>query len=253
MKIKYRLFNLFLKASTVHECHAILMKYHVYYQNLSPKNKKVFRIRTLLFVKNTSFQTDLKLQLTNEMMILISSAFVQLTFGLNQDILQIFNTILLTPKPYSYGHTKHLFKGDVNPRTKRISLVWPIVEKGFKVSDDGINLAIHEFGHCLILENSKRSYFSKFFSQSELRDWKLLGIKKMKEIKSKKNPVLRAYAGTNLMELFAVAIEEFFERPENFCSKDARFYFSFCRLLNQDPRRKQHPILSKKDYVNYPI
>ena len=150
-------------------------------------------------------------------------------------------------------YIEHTFEGDVNPYTKRVTLTWPVVERGFKINNDGINLAIHEFGHCLILENSRMSYLSRALDQNELENWKLIGQKKIKKIRSKRNRLLRDYAGTNLMELFAVSIEEFFERPNLFYLKEPSLYFSFCRLLNQDPRKKLDPKLSKKDFFNYPF
>lgn len=220
---------------------------------MSDVNKKSFRIRTILFIRTTYFQTESGLELTNEMKILISSAFVQITYGLKKDVLSLFNEIFITPKPYSYEHIDQTFEGDINPYTKKISLTWPAIERGFKIAEDGMNLAIHEFGHCLILENSRMSYLNRIFNENELENWKVLGRKKIKKIKSKNNRVLRDYAGTNLMELFSVSIEEFFERPDNFYRKESELYFSLCRLLNQDPRKKLNPILSKKDFVNYPF
>lgn len=229
------------------------MKYNTYYQGLSTENRKVFRIRTLLFIRTTSFNTDWGLRLTDEMKILISSAFVQLTFGLKQDVLRIFKEILITPKPYSYKHVDHSFEGDVNPRTQRVTLTWPSVEKGFKVKNDGINLAIHEFSHCLILEDSKMFYLTRTLEYKEMEHWYVLGQKKIDKIRSKKNKLFRDYAGTNLMELFAVSIEEFFERPKVFYKEEPALFFSICRLLNQDPRKRAHPKLSKTDHFNYPF
>lgn len=253
MIIKYQLLHLFLKEKTLDECDDILLKWNVYYQKLSEVNKKIFRIRTLLFVRTTFFETEAGLPLTNEMKILISSAFVQITFGLKQDVLKIFKDIYITPRPYSYNHLEGTFEGDVNPYTRTVNLTWPTIEKGFKISNDGMNLAIHEFGHCLILENSKRSYLSRIFKESELENWKILAHKKIEKIQLKKNRLLRDYAGTNLMELFAVAIEEFFERPDDFYSKEPELFFSFCRLLNQDPRQKSNPKLSRTNFFNFPF
>ncbi|MEN8187908.1 MAG: zinc-dependent peptidase [Bacteroidota bacterium] len=253
MIIKYRLINLFLKKRTENEIHNVLMKWNNYYQNLSDHNKKVFRIRTVLFIKTTFFETEKGLELTNEMRILISSSFVQITFGLKQDVLNVFNDIFIAPKPYTFKHIDKTFEGDVNPYIKRINLSWSAVERGFKISNDGINLAVHEFGHCLIIENSRRSYLSRIFNEKELENWKILAKKKIKKIKSKRSRVLREYAGTNLMELFSVSIEEFFERPHNFYNKEPKLYLSLCRLLNQDPRNKRNPKLSKSNFFNYPF
>jgi Mlc titration factor MtfA (ptsG expression regulator) len=176
------------------------------------------------------------------MKIIISSAFVQITFGLKIDTLSKFNTIFITPQPYSYKNNKAIFNGDVNLYTKRVNMVWPVIEKGFKIADDALNLSIHEFGHCLIFENSSKSYFSKIFKQRDFDNWKKLAEKKIIKINSNENKVLRDYAGTNLIELFSVALETFFEKPEYFHNNEQELYVSLCDLLKQDPRNKLSPI-----------
>ena len=219
------------------------MNWNSYYQTLSESNKKIFQIRTLLFLRTTNFHSENQFEIKNEMKLIISSAFVQITFGLSQDILNKFNDVFIAPKPYKYKNGNSVYKGDVNAFTKTINLSWPAVEKGFKISNDGLNLSIHEFGHCLILENSQRSYLSRIFNENELELWKSVAKRKIFKIRSGKNRILRNYAGTNLIELFSVSLEIFFEKPDDFWKKEPELFNSMQRLLNQDPRRKQNPIL----------
>jgi len=225
------------------------MTWNSYYKNLSESNKEIFRIRTLIFLKTTNFDSEFGFLLKNEMKIIISSAFVQITFGLKPVTLSKFNHIFIAPKSYSYKNNKSVYKGDVNPYTKSVNLSWPAVEKGFKISDDAVNLSIHEFGHCLIIENSKRSYLSRIFKERNLNNWKIHAKKKLIKIRSKENKVLRDYGGTNLMELFSVSLETFFEKPEYFSKESSDLYFSLCKLLNQDPRNKLDPLLLNKRIV----
>ena len=89
------------------------------------------------------------------MKVLIASAFTQITFGLKKNRLAVFKSINVVPQPYSYLHTDLLFYGDTNYNTKTINLCWPLVEKGFTIPDDAMNLAIHEFGHTILLEKGK--------------------------------------------------------------------------------------------------
>jgi len=179
------------------------------------------------------------------MKLIISSAFVQITFGLSQDILNEFNDVFIAPKSYMYKNSKHIYNGDVNAYTKTINLSWPAVEKGFQISNDGLNLSIHEFGHCLILENSKRSYLSRIFDEKELKLWKVIAKTKISNIKNGRNRILRDYAGTNLIELFSVSLEIFFEKPNEFYRKEPELFNRMRKLLNQDPRNKQQPVLKK--------
>ena len=106
------------------------------------------------------------------MKIVISSAFTQVTFGLKIVTFSKFNTIFIAPSSYTYKKVNQFFDGDVNIKTSRVNLSWPAVKRGFKISDDALNLCIHEFGHCLIIENPKRKYIG-IFNENNL---KVIGI-----------------------------------------------------------------------------
>ncbi len=51
---------------------------------------------------------------------------------------------------------------------------------------------------------------------------------------------LREYAKTNESEFFAVAVECFFERPQLMKDHEPKLFFSFCKLLNQNPLNTSH-------------
>lgn len=242
MNLKYKLIGSFFKQRTKRECHKVLLAKNTYYKNLSEANRQTFQVRTLLFLWTTNFNSEPSFLLTDQMRIIISSAFVQITFGLKMTSLNKFNTVFITPRAYSYKNNNALFSGDVNRVTKRVNMSWPAIEQGFKIADDAINVAIHEFGHCLIFENSARSYLSRILKEKAFNNWKKLAAKKLKKIKAKENIVLRDYAGTNLMELFSVSLETFFEQPVYFESNEPDLYLSMVKLLRQDPRNKLNPI-----------
>ncbi|RUA12458.1 MAG: hypothetical protein DSY82_01275, partial [Flavobacteriia bacterium] len=167
MILKYKIYNLFFGSKLKSECHQILIDKNTYYKNLSSENKKIFLIRTLYFYAFTYFTSERRYPIKKSMEFLISSAFVQITFGLNVDLLRHFKTIEIVPESYSYRDTNKTYHGDVNPKSKKISLVWPVVERGFLISDDALNLSIHEFGHVLIIENSLRNYLNRIFPQKK--------------------------------------------------------------------------------------
>ncbi|WP_317164137.1 zinc-dependent peptidase [Algibacter sp. L1A34] len=241
--MKHKLIALLFTKKTKLECDKVLSVYSPYYQNLSKVNKYNFQIRTLLFIRTTTFNSTQGFVVNNKMKIIISSAFAQLTFGLKTDTLKVFNNIFITPQPYSYKNNAALFDGDVNLHTKKINMSWPAIERGFKIPDDALNLCIHEFGHCLIFENTSRSYLSKIFKKKDFNNWRKHAEVKLEKVKSNDNKVLRDYAGTNLVELFSVSLETFFEQAEYFEENEPLLYFSTTKLLKQDPRNKTNPIL----------
>lgn len=231
-----------MKQKTISKCHNILFQKNSYYRNLSEVNKRIFIIRTLIFLWTTNFNSEPSFHLDEKMKIIISSAFVQITFGLKIMTLNEFNNIFITPKSYSYKNNNEMYDGDVNRYTKKVNMSWPAIERGFETSDDAINLAIHEFGHCLIFENTKKSYLSRIFNENDFEVWIQQASRKLLKVKSGENKVLRDYAGRNLIELFSVSLEVFFEQPEFFESNEPKLYLSMIKLLKQDPRVKSNPL-----------
>lgn len=243
MSVKYKLIGAFIQQKTKTKCHKVLLTTNTYYKNLSEINKNTFIIRTLIFLWTTNFNSDPDFNLNSKMKIIISSAFVQITFGLKISTLEKFNNIFVTPRSYSYKGNNAIFDGDVNLRTKKINMSWPAIEKGFDIPDDAMNLCIHEFGHCLIFENSTRSYLSRIFNERDFDVWKNHAEMKFQKIRLNENKVLRDYAGTNLIELFSVSLETFFEQPEYFENNEPELYLSMTKLLKQDPRNISNPVI----------
>lgn len=241
--INYSLHKLFIRHKHYLPYHKLLVKWNSYYRALSEDKQREFRKRVYLFIKTSTFLSDNKLVVNENMKVIISSAFVQITFGLNVKYLKIFNTIFIAAQPYSYKNRRDLFHGDVNINTKRVTLAWPIITKGFAIEDDALNLCIHEFGHCLLFENTSRNTWTSIFDEQAFDHWKREALIKYQKIKENKNTFLRDYGGTNLIELFSVCLEAFFEQPEKFNTLEPKLYKSICLLLKQDPLNKINPIL----------
>ncbi|WGK63934.1 zinc-dependent peptidase [Croceiramulus getboli] len=241
MKLTYRLISLYFSKEMKAEFHRVLSAWSSYYKHLGKRQQREFLVRTLRFHYTTAFNSTPDFEVTQEMMIVISSAFVQITFGLSADTLSMFRKIFIAPTSYSYKGTKLLFDGDVNIATRQVNLSWPAVEQGFVVTDNGVNLAIHEFGHCLIIEQMHPRSRVTFFSERKLNVWRDLAMNQLPLIRSGHTTLFRGYGGFNLMELFSVSMESFFEQPDEFYSASPVFYRSMADLLKQDPRQRSNP------------
>ncbi|MGB0166502.1 MAG: zinc-dependent peptidase [Luteibaculum sp.] len=243
VRLKYKIHRLFTREKTLQHCHRELLKWNPYYKQLKPALQRAFKMRTLHFQRNTRFECDPQLRLSKEMEIIISGGFVQLTFGFKKDVLGVFNHIFLAAQPYSYPHIDGQFKGDVNPHNHRVTLAWPFVEKGFVIPDDGLNLVLHEFAHCLYYENQLDGSMGKFFNPQAMQTWQVHASKKRDRILNGDNSLFRSYAGKNMLEMFAVSAEVFFEQAHVFSYREPDLYQSLCLLFNQDPRKKDNPRL----------
>jgi len=115
------------------------------------------------------------------------------------------------------------------------------VQEGFIIPNDASNVALHELAHALQAENHVRSVFSKIFNEIDYRKFNELGVKKLFKIREKRHKYLRAYAGNNMIEFFAVCIETFFEQPDKFNDHLPDLFAVMVNLLKQDPRIADRP------------
>lgn len=222
-------------------CHTILTRWNTYYKNLSPQMQSIFVKRTLYFIRKIDFIASPEIKITPEIKVLIASGFIQITFGLKRYRLRNFERIYIAHKAYAYKKIGVLYHGDTNPKTAQINLVWKVVEKGFRISDDALNLSIHEFSHALILDNKERMSLRKFYKHKDLIKYLLAAKVEMNRMRDGRATLFREYGSKNLMEFFAVSVEVFFEQTNKFSIDHPLLFERLCLLLKQDPRKNSNP------------
>ena len=104
-----------------------------------------------------------------------------------------------------------------------------------------MNVALHEMAHCLEKENQMRIVFQQFFNHDDWIKWAESAALKLEDIRQNKNVLINSYGGKNMQEMFAVCVETFFEKPEEFKSHLPILYQRMCDLLQQDPTMKENP------------
>ncbi len=203
-----------------------------FYRDLHDTEKEVFASRTVKFIEGKNFVTRQNLQLTNEMKLVIAYTAVKITFGLSDYTFPSFPTIIIYPGEFMSKISHHLSKGETNAAGV-IAFSWKDIKFGFDFPNDSLNLGYHEFAHALFIEHFRNSFdddFNRYYSQwvATVRNGKV-----MSDIKER--AVFRDYAITNEHELFAVSVENFFERTEYFKNELPQLYMLMTKILNQDP------------------
>jgi len=89
--------------------------------------------------------------------------------------------------------------------------------------------------HALHFENMIVNDEHDFFETSLLKKWNKLAVIEMEHIQKEENSFFRKYGATNPHEFFAVAVENFFERPQEFSDHSPELFRTLTSLLNQDP------------------
>jgi len=203
-----------------------------YYDKLSETNRRRFLKRVYNFRTSKSFHFS-GLEPREEIMILVSAAAVQLTFGLKNYRFSFFTDIYIHSDAYQEADAKVPYIGHVSPSGIYIS--WKHFVQGFADYADGFNVALHEMAHALHHEN--------FINETGI-DWdfrqdfdKLPAIygPLMAKAIIERRSYLRGYAFTNFHEFWAVSVEYFFENPQYLKDNLPQLYAILCTTLKQDP------------------
>jgi len=211
-----------------------IQKYLSYYQKLNPSDKMIFEKRVQKFINQKQFIARGMARITDEMKALIAGVAIQLTFGHPSIYFAHFRRILVYPDNYYSEISKRYHKGEVN-MGGLIVLSWKNFVEGFIDNNDGRNLGLHEMAHALRLENAITNEEFGFLDDDILKTWTDLCYQEIEKINTGESEFFRAYASTNSQEFFAVAVENFFERPVQFSQQHKRLYDTLVKMLNQDP------------------
>ena len=214
---------------------AFLAKHFRFYGGLPKKSKQLFERRVAYFMQAKTFVPRQMIDVSWEMKVLISASAIQLTFGFPKIHLSYFKYILVYPDSFFSQATQTHNQGEVNPREKAIVIGWRYFVEGY-LKADGRNLGLHEMAHALRLENRIMNREYNFLDQTALREWEIRATNTMLEIEKGIESFFREYGATNREEFFAVAVENFFERPDAFSEKHPLTYEVMCRLLRQNPK-----------------
>lgn len=168
------------------------------------------------------------------MKILISAIGCMLSFGRKNYSYELIDHILVYPEEFYSTINDNYHKGEFNPREKALVLSWKHFEEGFQITNDNLNVGIHEFMHAMQLEAKQgKDLDSARFSKHFQEILKYLSLKQVKT-KLEETKFFRLYAFTNQYEFMAVLAEYFFESPNEFKLEFPQLYWHVKKMLNFD-------------------
>lgn len=210
----------------------ILKSEFEFYKKLNPKQKKYFEHRVATFIKTFSFYGKEGLLVTEQMKVLIASTSIMLTFGMRNYLFSIIDKIIIYPDVYYSRINDNYHKGEFNPRMKAIVFSWKHFMKGYEISNDNLNLGLHEFSHVL-------DFQGKLNSDTSATIFAVTHEEIMQQIKRPSNykrliesNYFRIYAYTNEFEFIAVILEHFFETPLQFKREFPELYEKVKVMIN---------------------
>lgn len=216
---------------------AFLETYFPYYRRLKPRHKHEFvgKLEQILTLKKFLGRGGL-IQVSDEMKLLIGATLVMVTFGWKGFRLRHFHTFLIYPDDYYSTINQVYHRGEVNPRHGLIVLSWKSFVWGLSRENDGINLGIHELAHAMKLDNFILESHERQFDPEIWKTYCEIRTREMASIAATANSFFRKSAAADQHEFFAVMLENFFERPNEFYMHHEKLYLIVVKLMRQDPR-----------------
>jgi len=208
-----------------------LIRNDSYYRSLSPKLRRSFNSRIKKFIASKHFVSRGDFILNQEVILILATAAVKISFGLKDYLFSHFHTIIIYSDEFYSNASQVEVKGETNG-SGIIVFSWKDIEYGNSDPSDSINLAYHEFAHALFVTNLMSPYENDF--KEHYREW-LMYVKYNSQLKeATQKHIFRDYAAVNEMEFFAVAVENFFEKPQEFKKALPKLYELMAKVLNQD-------------------
>jgi Mlc titration factor MtfA (ptsG expression regulator) len=179
--------------------------------------------------------TGIETQVTDEIKLLVAASAVMLTVGWPGYTWDQLTEVLVYPqdfdRDYRFGGTD--LSGQVHPWGIMI-LSAPALLRSFAVTDDGYHLGVHECAHLLDLAQTRCDGLPPYLSDESIRKWTTI-MKHEEERLRRGDSVLSPYGLSAPAELFAVAVEAFFQTPVALMNSHNELYTFLSSYFRQDP------------------
>lgn len=212
-----------------------LARYSHFHKRLETPEQQLFEEKSWNVFSTKEFIAKGELpEVSFRMRMIISSYAAQLTFGYDNLLLDQFHTFEVYASPFISGKLGTLVRGEVSSHGI-VRLSWLDLVEGHNNSTNGVNLALHEFAHALLMDNVMEPGDHQFIDAESYLAFMQLADEEMVHMQNNSSHFFRLYAATNIHEFFAVAVENFFERPVEMEEQLPLLFEGLSRLLRLNP------------------
>lgn len=216
---------------TEEELYTFYEKYFKYFNSLNSQYKRVFVTRAMIFVRSKKFVALKNMEVNNKVKAIIAASAIQLTLGLNDWQMNHFHTIIVFPSDFKNAISGLSLKGETN-LSGFISLSFKSFIEGYRITNDNLNLGLHEFTHALRF-NGIRGEKTDVFFENYFEKWFCYANEEYLKLKKGAKSIFRNYGGSNINEFLSVVIEHYFESPIEFANNCPELFTATGILLNQ--------------------
>jgi len=208
-----------------------------------------------VFIAEKHWESAGGLELTDEIRVTISAQACLLLLGLPHNFYSNVESIVVYPSTVVPPQRRPgFFETPVTPlkaenpiigqafRQGPVIIIWDAALRGSRHPELGHNVIYHEFAHKLDMLNGAADGTPPLRDRAEYRDWvqtcshEYLRLKH--DTQKGKRSFLDAYGATSEAEFFAVATEQFFDRPGQLIANAPELYRVLREYYRQDPAER---------------
>lgn len=190
----------------------ILEQNVAFYQRLSHFERQRFEELVQKFLKGASFVPVGDVVINERFKVMVAATAVMLVFRRSDLPIPPVRKIYVHPDSFFWGRDREKY-GGMTENANTVHLSMRDFYYSFEKANDGYMLPIHEFAHVLDIMDGKFDGVPVKLPAELVKPF-IECIRRDLELTRSGGGVLSKYGSKNEVELFAVAVENFFERPE---------------------------------------
>lgn len=211
------------------------------YASLDDRGRQRFERDVVWTLDGLTFDAVPPAEASGRLQLAVAAGAAVLLHGRPDWELPTERTVLLVPDTFdgAYGDEEEgVYDGMVHSQGP-IVLSVAAVEAGW-AREDGHNVVLHELAHVFDFEGWEADGAPSFLDPRSADAWRQLVRKEMRRAE-RGDGVLRSYAATAPAELFAVATEQFFERPARLRARHPELFDALVAFYNLTPPDERPP------------
>lgn len=207
------------------------------YASLDEQAKRYFERDVQFFLDEHIFEGVKEVEVTDELRLGVAAGVALLLHGRPDWELPTGRTILLYPDRFDddyYDSAYAEYDGMVHEQGP-VLLSAQAIHESWADPGDGDNVVLHELAHLFDFKNAGPDGIPSLMDPSSEGAWQELMHREMRRIRLGRS-MLRPYGATAPSEFFAVAVEAFFEQPEQMHRRHTELFEALAAFFNLDPR-----------------
>lgn len=234
---KYRRRQRLVREPLPPDWRAILEERSPFYGRLTEEGREKFERDVRIFLDEQRIYGLEGATVSDDVRVLIAASAATLTYGMPDWEWGSVRDIIVYPANFNdqYDMEKDPNLSGMVHQQGPVLLSKPSLQMSFRPGTAGQNVALHEFAHVMDFADGYADGLPAGVDWHASAPWVEVVADRLRQVRQEGHPALRRYAGVNEAELFAVAVEVFFERPERLREEDPELFGLLAEFFRVDP------------------